>query len=78
MKPNQRFFVYKEIFNQKRNYNSLAEAVLRLKLSGLTPNDFQVEIIGRYNSKDITWHNFGTEGQSFDVTIQKLGIDAYF
>ena len=79
MKPNQKIFCVQGNFqSKKRNYNSLAEAVLGLKLSGLTPNDFQVEIIGRYNSKDITWHNFGTEGHSFDVTIQKLGIDAFF
>ena len=79
MKPQNKVFCVQGNFqSKKRNYNSLAEAVLRLKLSGLTPEDFQIEIIGRYNHKDIKWHNFGTEGQSFDKTIQKLGINDYF
>lgn len=64
--------------SNKRNYKSLIEAVLKLKDDCLTPNDFKIEIIGRYNNKDINWYNFGTEGESFEKTIIKLKIDNFF
>lgn len=72
------FCVQGNFQSKKRNYNSLVEAVLRLKLSGFSPTDFKIEIIGRYNRKDIKWHDFGTEGADFDNIIHKLGIATYF
>ena len=78
-KPNTKIFCIQGNFqSKKRNYKSLIEAVLKLKQDGLTSDDFKIEIIGRYNHKDIKWHNFGTEGESFDNTIIKLKIDNYF
>ena len=78
-KPKTKIFCIQGNFqSKKRNYKSLIEAVLKLKFNGLTSNDFKIEIIGRYNHKDIKWHNFGTEGENFDNTIIKLKIDDYF
>lgn len=78
-KSNTKIFCIQGNFqSKKRNYKSLIEAILKLKHYGLTPNDFKIEIIGRYNHKDIEWHNFGTEGESFDNYIIKLKIDNYF
>jgi len=78
-KPNTKIFCIQGNFqSKKRNYKSLIEAILKLKHDGLTPNDFKIEIIGRYNHKDIKWHNFGTEGESFEKTIIKLKIDNFF
>ena len=78
-KPDTKIFCIQGNFqSKKRNYKSLIEAVLKLKHDGLTPNDFKIEIVGRYNHNDIKWHNFGTEGESFDNTIIKLKIDNYF
>lgn len=78
-KPQTKIFCIQGNFqSKKRNYNSLIEAVLKLKRDGLTPKDFKIEIIGRYNRKDIKWYDFGTEGESFDNTIIELKIDDYF
>ena len=78
-KPNTKIFCIQGNFqSKKRNYNSLIEAILQLKHDGLTSNDFKIEIIGRYNRKNIKWHNFGTEGELFDKTIIKLKIDDFF
>jgi hypothetical protein len=78
-KSNSKIFCVQGNFHsKKRNYKSLIEAVLKLKHDGLTPNNFKIEIIGRYNHKDIKWHNFGTEGESFEKIIIRLKIDNYF
>ena len=78
-KPKTKIFCIQGNFqSKKRNYESIIQAVLKLKKDGLTSNDFKIEIIGRYNQNDIKWHNFRTEGRSFENTIIKLKIDEYF
>lgn len=78
-KPHTKIFCIQGNFqSKKRNYKSLIDTVLKLKHDGLTSDDFKIEIIGRYNHKDINWHNFKTEGESFENTIIKLHIDDFF
>ena len=78
-KPNTKIFCIQGNFqSKKKNYKSLIEVVLKLKNDGFTPNDFKIEIIGRYNHKDIKWHNFSTEGNLFEKNIINLNIDNFF